>query len=328
MQHISLLALPSCLFTSLTMPLEMLSSASDAARSRNRHLPGLQSDIVAINPQPFATTAGITVNATATIADIQQTDLVILPSLWRNPVTTIRKHPEVIRWLNTLAASGCVICAVGTSSFLLAEAGLLDNKPATTHWFYCDRFSQLYPKVDLKRQYLITQADNIYCAASINSIADLMVHLIEKIYGAAIARKIESQFSPEIRRPFGQHAYSEAAANPHHDELIVNAQEWLRDHHNETVNLCALAEQLGLSMRSFNRRFKQSVGITASEYLQQQRLNSARELLRTSNLTVHEVALAAGYQDSSYFCMRFKKLHGQTPLSYRKAARGKLFNVV
>ncbi|MEE8056702.1 MAG: helix-turn-helix domain-containing protein [Pseudomonadales bacterium] len=328
MQHVTLLALPNSLATSISLPLEMLNAANQTARSRHRKQSTIQLEVVSSHIGSVKTAGGLQVLATATIDTIGQTDLIILPSLWRNPLHTLKQHIYLLPWIKKMAAQDALICAVGTSSYFLAEAGLLDNKPATTHWHYCDQFARRYPQVDLKRQYLITQAENIYCAGSVNSVADLMVHLVERFYGQDIARQVEAQFSPEIRRSFENHAYAQFDSSLHQDETIIEAQEWLRVHITETIDFRELATRLDLSMRSFNRRFKQAAGITAGNYLQQQRLDNAKELLRTSNLSISEVAAQSGYQDSSYFCARFKKVMGQTPLVYRKSVRGKLFKVI
>ena len=328
MQHVTIIALPSSLAASISLPLEILNAAGELARSRDRSHPAIHIDIAGNEAGAIKTAGGMSVVATATIASIRHTDLVILPSLWRNPMPALNKHSYLIPWLQAMAAGDSLLCAVGTSSCFLAEAGLLDNRPATTHWYYLNQFAKRYPAVDLKPEYLITGADNIYCAGSINSVADLMVYLIGRSYGQDIARLVEAQFSPEIRRPFEDHAYLQSDTGIHQDEVIIEAQEWLRQHSGESVKLQQLAAQLDLSMRSFNRRFKQATGITAGDYLQRQRLDNAKELLRTSNLSISEVAAQSGYQDSSYFCNRFKRVMGQTPLVYRKSVRGKLFKVI
>jgi transcriptional regulator GlxA family with amidase domain len=328
MQHISLLALPSCLATSISLPLEILNAANELARIRNRTQAPLTIDIVAKKLEPITTAGGLCIMATATPASIQQTDLLILPSLWRNPVATLRQHQWLLPWLSQIAEQGTTICAVGTSSFFLAEAGLLNYKPATTHWYYFDLFEKRYAKVALKRQHLITQADTIFCAGSVNSIADLMVYLVADHYGHKIARQVEAQFSPEIRRAFGEHAFSNRDNSPHNDEVIIEAQEYLQQNYGAPLSIPLLATQLRLSPRSFNRRFKKAAGITPSDYLQNHRLHIACELLRTSNLSISEIADQSGYQDNSYFCLRFKKKMGQTPLSYRHSVRGKLFKVI
>ena len=327
MKHVTLLCLPQSLGSSTSLPLEMLNAADALKRSLNRRHPRLTIQVASISQEPVSTAGGLTILPDCVYSDIQHTDLLILPALWRDPQQSLRRYPEVIPWIQQLAAIDCQICAVGTSSCWLAASGLLDYKPATTHWYYCEEFKKHYPKVELKPQYLITQADNLYCAGSVNSVADLMVHLINQTYGQAIARQVEGQFSPEIRQPFENHAYAQNATNLHQDETIIQAQEWLREHSEQNITLSELAEQLGLSMRSFNRRFKQASGITASAYLQSCRINNAKELLRTSNVSIAEVAERSGYQDNSYFCARFKQHMGQTPLAYRSSVRGKLFKL-
>jgi transcriptional regulator GlxA family with amidase domain len=149
MQHISLLALPSCLTTSISLPLEILNAANELARIRNRKQAPLTIDIVGEKIGPIVTAGGLSVMSTATPATIRQTDLLILPSLWRNPMATIRQQQWLLPWLSRVADQGTIICAVGTSSFFLAEAELLKHKPATTHWYYFDAFEKRYPDVEL-----------------------------------------------------------------------------------------------------------------------------------------------------------------------------------
>ena len=327
MRKITILALPQSLGSSITLPLEMLNAAHSLFRAKQRHEQALQICIASIDNQPFKTSGGLQIHTDCHFEDIEQTDLLILPALWRNPLNQLKQFPELLPWLQKMAQQGSWICAVGTSCCFLAEAGLLNNKPATTHWYYLEKLAKRYPKVDWKNQYLITQADNIYCAGSVNSVADLMVHLVGRVYGQHIAHAVEAQFSPEIRRPFENHAYSQSDTTIHGDEVVIEVQTWLRENSCETIAIKEVAKKFSLSCRSLNRRFKQAVGMTPSDYLQQQRLDIARELLRTSNLSIAEVAAQVGYQDSSYFCARFKQWQGKTPLAYRKTVRGKLFQL-
>lgn len=327
MKRVTILALPRSLGSSITLPMEMLSAASELALARNRRQARLQIDIASDKPGPVTTAGGLTLYANKAVQQILETDLLILPALWRSPLQTLRNHRKLIPWIQQMAVQDSLLCAVGTSSYFLAQAGLLDGKPATTHWHYLDQFAHRYPLVELKRQHLITQADTLFCAGSVNSVADLMVHMVEQFYGKDIAHLVEGQFSPEIRRPFASHAYAQFDGSIHQDETIIEAQQWLRDHSATPICIHSVATQLGLTMRTFNRRFKQATGITATEYLQRQRLNNAKELLRTSNLAIAEIAEQCGYQDVSYFCARFKRWTSQTPLLYRKSVRGKLFTV-
>lgn len=327
MPHITLLALPTALASSLSLPMEMLLAADNAARVSRQKTTTLRYDLVGPQGTEISTASGLTLKLSGEPAQIEHTDLLIVPALWRNPLTTLRQHRDLLPWLQQLAQRQARLCAVGTGSFLLAEAGLLDHRPATTHWFYFEQFAQRYPRVQLQRRHLLTEANGIFCAGSINSVADLTIHFIELFYGRQLARKVEAQFSPEIRRPFEQHLYSAGNTDVHGDELVAQAQDILRAHHAEPLRIPALAHTLGLSMRSLNRRFQQATGTSPTVYLQQQRINSARDLLRTSNLTIAEVALAVGYPDSGYFCRLFKESMKQTPREYRQSVRGKLFSV-
>lgn len=333
MPHVTLLALPNALASSLALPMEMLTAADNLVRTQShrgkatRATP-LRCDLVGTEGTSEITTAtGLTLKLSGNALNIATTDLLIIPALWRNPLTALRQHADLLPWLQQLAQRDTHLCAVGTGSFLLAEAGLLMHKPATTHWFYFDQFERRYPQVQLQRRHLITEAGNIFCAGSVNSVADLTIHFIEMYYGAQIARKVEAQFSPEIRRPFDSHVYAAGSGDIHGDELIAQAQDILRARYAETLNIADLAHELGISARSLNRRFKNATGLSPGAYLQQQRLNTARDLLRTSNLSITEVASAAGYGDSDYFCRRFRDAMKQTPSAYRASVRGKLFSV-
>jgi transcriptional regulator GlxA family with amidase domain len=307
--------------------MEMLAAADALASSQQRRRQRLLIEIAGINDAATTITGGLKVLADRSFNTIEHSDLVIVPALWRNPKRSMAKVPELLTWLTQMAAQGATICAVGTGSCWLAEAGLLNHKAATTHWHFISQFQALYPEVDLKPQYLITQAGNLYCAGSVNSLADLMVHLIGKHWGQDIAHQVESQFSPEIRRPFAEHAYAENSTHLHHDELIIEAQAIIRQRYDRPLSFSTLVKELGLSSRSFNRRFKQAVGTTPQNYLLDYRVNRARELLRTSNLSIAEIAERSGFSDHSYFSGRFKQQMGLSPLAYRKSARGKLFRL-
>lgn len=323
MPHVTLLCLPGALTSSLSLPLEMLAAADQLARSQRRHASPLEHVLVGAGAEARAA-SGLNLQLDAHWRDVVRTDLLIIPSLWRNPHVHLRRQRELLPWLSHHAASGALICAVGTGTFLLAEAGLLNGRPATTHWFYFDQFEAAYPRVALKRHHLITQAGHLFCAGSVNSVADVAVHLIARFFGRQVAQGVETQFSPEIRKPFETHAYSAERASVHDDELVIEAQELLRSAQDE-FRIPAIAARLGISVRTLNRRFKQATGATPQGYVHQQRIDMARDLLRTSNLSITEVAAAVGYSDSGHFARLFRDQTKQSPREYRQAVRGKLF---
>ena len=316
---------PQALATSVTLPMEIIQAASQMASVRHRGQSQASFLLAAASKQQMTLASGIILKPTSTLDALPPLDLLLVPAIWRNPAPVLQHSQPWLPVLQAQAARGTVICSVGTGSFLLAEAGLLSGKPATTHWNYFEEFGRRYPDVNLKTRHLITQANNIYCVGSVNSIADLMVHIVEQWFGARIARAIENQFSPEIRRSFAAAAYQDAADSSHHDEDVLRAQQWLQGRLAKPVRIADLAETLHWNTRTLNRRFRAATGMTPLTYLQSLRMNTARDLLRHSNLSIGEIAQQTGLQDPSYFSRIFRRHSGMTPLRYREAVRGKLF---
>lgn len=317
---------PRALATSLALPMDILRAAGSAAGARDRGRSGVSFELAAADTAPVAIAGDMRLAPDITLAEVEPCDMLLLPALWRNPQPVLKQQSALLALLPELLAAGTTICSVGTGSCFLAAAGLLDGRAATTHWHYFDEFATRYPQVQLKRRHLITQSDNIYCAGSVNSGADLMIHLVEEWFGQRIARQIESQFSPEIRRPFRAHAWQSATDSAHHDELVLTAQQHLQDRLHEEVSIGALAAELQCSPRTLTRRFRNAVGQTPTSYLRDQRIAAASDLLRATNLSVGEVAWRVGLQDVSYFTTMFQKQTGLTPGRYRKSVRGKLFS--
>lgn len=319
------LVIEDMLATSITLPIEMMSAAESAALGRDRKAKRLNIATVGVIKSPIRTRSGFSLTPELTINEIGNSDMVIIPSLWRNPRPIIKRHPEVITWLQQLHEKGAMLIAVGTGACFLAEAGLLSGKAATTHWHYFDQFQRDYPDVELKRQYFITQAGSIYCAASVNAVADLTVHFIHRTYGQEIATHVQRNFSHEIRRPYESTSYYDDKHRYHPDEDIVQAQIWLQDNSQKEILLKNVAEKFDMSVRTFNRRFKNATGKTPLQYLQEIRIDMAKDLLQTSNLSVSEIAYKVGYQDMGHFSSLFKKLLSTTPSDYRSTVRAKLF---
>jgi transcriptional regulator GlxA family with amidase domain len=316
---------PAALATSVTLPMEILQAASQMASVTERGHPQVRFLLAGPDLAPVTLASGIVLQATARHLALPPLDLLILPAIWRNPLPTLQAAAPWLGTLGQIAASGTRICTVGTASALLAEAGLLDGKPATTHWNYFGQFRRRYPRVQLKTRHLITQSDNLYCVGSVNSIADLMVHIVEDWFGTRIARQVEQQFSPEIRQSFRAAAYQGGPRSAHHDEEVLQAQQYIQERLAVGFTLADLARHLELSPRTLNRRFHEATGLSPQQYLNSVRMGTARDLLRRSNLGISEIAWQVGLQDVSYFSRQFRRQHGLTPRAYRAAARGKLF---
>lgn len=333
MLNITFVLCDHMLTTSMSLPLEQLRAAEALARSdspRERRHSKMNVSMVSVNGESVATHTGIRLEADGSIEeaqDFESCDIVYLPALWRNPRPILSKNQALLPWLQKHYESGSLIAGVGTGCFLMAEAGLLNDKAATTHWHYFDEFQKRYPQVDLKRQYFITQAGNLYCTGSVNSLGDLTIHFIQRFFSRTIASHVERHFFHEIRRAYESSVSYQESMNEHPDEDIMQTQIWLQDNHGKDINLSELAKQFDMSPRNFSRRFKSATGSTPLQYLQKIRMEIAKDLFKTTNLSISEVMFKVGYHDIAHFGTLFKKHHGTTPGQYRTTVRAKMFRL-
>lgn len=317
------------LATSITLPLEMLRAAWSMAKVKSPSLPALEIEFRAESAAVIPTQTGIQLPAQPLSTPPKKPAIIFVPALWRDPIRIIKQHPKTVRWI-AAAARVQTIAAVGTGVCFLAEAGTLNNRMATTHWHFSERFSKRYPLIQLKQDLFITRSERLFCTASINALAEVTAFFIQELFGLPIAQAVERNFFHEIRQPRTQ-----AELNPHSatttDETIALAVTLLdgwaatQNQLSQSMKVQDLAEQLGISVRTLNRRFQQAIGLSPLQYLQRKKLGIAEELLKTSNLAVADIANHSGYTDPQLLTRHFKKAYGLAPSQYRYTVRGKIF---
>lgn len=327
MRHVTIAGFKKALGTSITIPMEMLNAADLIRRIEGGREANLVMQIATLDGGNLVLPGGIELVCGNRLQDIGQTDLIIIPAMWGNPRGVVKNSPRLITWLRRRHAAGTPICAVGTGSYFLAEAGLLDNKVATTHWYYFDQFATLYPGVHLQRDRFITRAGNLFCAGSVNSVRDVMLYFIEQFFSPTAAHQVSRHFTHEIKRTYSSSLLKHAPQNFHGDENVIEIQEWMQHRYAGEISLEIIATHFGISVRSLNRHFKHATGKTPMQYLQQVRIDNAKELLKNTNLSIAEVAYRVGYPDASYFSALFRKMISLSPKEYRRLVRKKLFQV-
>lgn len=248
------------------------------------------------------------------------TNLVIIPTIGGPIERVLAENPELIKWLAGFQSSdsGQVRVASNcTGAFMLAEAGLLDGRQATTHWGFSNQFRQRYPAVDLHQDKLVTVDGHIACAGGGMAWWDLGIYLVERYAGARVARELAKAFVIDAGRT-SQAPYGALQARRYHsDAAILKLQDWLDEHYDQPVTLQFLAAQCGLTERSLIRRFRAATGDTPVGYLQILRIEAARQRLESSRISVEEVTRQVGYEDLSSFSRLFRKHTGLSPGAYR-----------
>jgi transcriptional regulator GlxA family with amidase domain len=326
--RIAFLVLPNMLATSLTNAFELFFAAKQTAKMHRLSIAkNVELVKVAINEERLELPSGLSLQQDEGIGD-SLFDIIYIPALWRNPSPVVNSNPEVVEWIRSQHEHGALINGTGTGVCFMAETGLLNGRPATTHWHYFEKFAASYPKVELKRQHFITTAGRLFCAASINAQTDLSLHHVHRVFGKDVSDHLAQHFSHEVRQPFDRLSFNQEDNSNHPDEDILQAQLWMQNKLSDhDVSMQTLANMLGMSQRNFNRRFRDATNLSPLKYLQSQRFNQARELLQNTNLSISEIAYRVGYNDVSHFSKLFRQFSSTTPKEYRTTVRAKLFSI-
>jgi transcriptional regulator GlxA family with amidase domain len=251
------------------------------------------------------------------IADIERTDIVILPAAGWDVIDRIAATTPLLPWLRQCHARGAYIAGVCTGVAFLAEAGLLDGREATTHWGVADIFRRRYPKVLWRPEHFVTEDGQVFCSGGVYASIDLSLYLVEKFCGHEVALQCAKSLLLSMPRS-RQSGYSVLPlSRPHFDETIKQSEEYLREHFDRDISVDALAKRSGMGPRNFIRRFKTATGRVPGAYLQMLRIAAAKELLEQGARSIQAVASKVGYDDLAFFRALFKRHTGMTPAEYR-----------
>jgi transcriptional regulator GlxA family with amidase domain len=216
---------------------------------------------------------------------------------------------------------GTRIVSICTGAFALAAAGLLDGRPAATHWRSVDRFAELFPQVKLDPDMLFIDDGDILTSAGVAAGVDLCLHIVRRDYGTAVANRAARRCVVPPWRDGGQAQYVDRPV-PEPDALTTaDARSWAVAHLDEPLTLHDLASRQSMSVRTFTRRFRQELGVSPGQWLIQQRVDRARHLLEDSDLTVDEVARRCGFGTTASMRQHLRASLGVSPSGYRRTFR-------
>ena len=225
-------------------------------------------------------------------------------------------------WLRRKAGEVRRLGAVCVGSFLLAEAGLLNGRRATTHWRFGRELASRFPHVRVEHEPLWVRDGNIYTCAGISAGIDLALAWVEEDCGAALAHEAARELVLFLRRPGGQPQVSVSlAAQASEMASIRELQIWIAEHLGDRLTVERLADRMAMSVRNFERVFTREVGTTPSQYVLQMRVEAARRLLERTDAGVKQVASATGFGSPDVMRRAFVRVVGITPRGYREVAR-------
>lgn len=275
-------------------------------------------------PGELRTASDVTISVRHGPEIISSADTVIVPA-----ATEDEDDPRWNGQLGTALAAamarirpGTRVASICTGAFVLAAAGLLDGRPATTHWRSVERFRALFPAVRLNPDVLYTDDGEVLTSAGVASGIDLCLHMIRRDHGAAVANEVARGTVVSPHREGGQAQFIVRPVPEPATASTGTARAWALANLDRPLTLRELAARESMSVRTFTRRFREEVGVSPLRWLTQQRVSRARQLLEETGLPVDRIARDAGFGTAASLRQHFQTALGVSPSAYRDTFRG------
>ncbi|WP_431902107.1 GlxA family transcriptional regulator [Nonomuraea sp. bgisy101] len=267
---------------------------------------------------PVRTNAGYRVLPDHGLEVLDSADTVLVPGVHGGPAMLTGTIPPA---LGEALQGRPRVMSICTGAFVLAAAGLLDGRPATTHWMNASRFRRLFPKVLLDPDVLFVDDGDVLTSAGVASGLDLCLHVIRRDHGSEVANRTARRCVMPPWREGGQAQYIDRPLPEANGSGTAATRDWMLERLQEPLDLAALAEHARMSVRTFTRRFREETGLSPARWLALQRVEQARHLLETTDLAVAQVARRSGFGTAVSLRQHLHAAVGVSPLAYRQTFR-------
>jgi transcriptional regulator GlxA family with amidase domain len=316
-KHVSILALKNANYASIVDSRAVFEKANELYKQRyNTEFFAIQ--IIAEESELTIERGLVTIKPDATVADTVECDLIIIPALRGDLLSSNHLNRYFVDWIIKRYRQNCEIASLCTGAFLLAFTGLLKGKKCTTHWSYANEFRFYFPDITLVDEKMIVEHNGLYSSGGGNAYWNLLLFLVEKYMNREIAILVAKHFVVNLDRIAQTPFIVFSGLRNHQDDEILEAQDFIEDNYKTKITVESLAEQLHLTRRTFERRFKKATHCTVLEYLQKVRIEASKKALEAGRKPVEEIMTDVGYADSQTFRELFKEVTGLTPLQYRE----------
>ncbi|WP_030804822.1 helix-turn-helix domain-containing protein [Streptomyces sp. NRRL F-2799] len=273
-------------------------------------------------PGPVETSADFAVDVPHGPEALAAADTVIVPASYElGPVFEEgRLTPELSSALARVRP-GTRFASICIGVYVLAAAGLLEGRPATTHWSDADRFQKLFPEVRVDADVLFIDDGDVLTSAGVAAGIDLCLHMVRRDHGTAVANDVARRMVVPPHRDGGQAQYIHRPLPEPQLATTTAARAWALGRLHEPLQLRDLAEREAMSVRTFTRRFREEVGVSPGQWLTAQRVELARQLLESTDLSIDQVARDAGFGTAQSMRQHLQQALGVTPTAYRRTFR-------
>ncbi|WP_019067469.1 helix-turn-helix domain-containing protein [Streptomyces hokutonensis] len=275
--------------------------------------PGYEVTICSSDGGPVVTTGGLDLQVGRGLDVLRTADTVVLAGTGER----YEPDPAAVAAVREAAAAGKRVASICSGAFLLAEAGLLDGRSATTYWGMADELRERYPALDLRGDVLYIQDGQVLTASGYAAGIDLCLHIIRTDYGAAVANEVARLALVAPVRPGGQTQFTQTPLPPERGTACADTRGWAMRNLDKPLTLTDLARHAGVSVRTLTRRFHAESGVSPLQWLLHQRVERAKELLETTTLPMDQVARACGLGTADSLRGHLVRRTGLTPSAYR-----------
>lgn len=315
--RVAVLILPEVVGFDATIPSQLFGAALDA-----RDQPLYEVQLVGLSAEAVPSTEGYALVPQSGPEFLAHADTVIVPgtrypSARRDGVAS----PELRAAFDRIRP-GARVVSICTGAFALAALGVFDGRRATTHWAYADDFRRLFPNVDLDVDVLFTDDGGVLSSAGVAAGVDLCLHLIRHDHGVAVANRAARHCVVPPWREGGQAQFIDRPVPAVAEDSTAAARAWAQSHLGGSLDVASLAEVARMSLRTFNRRFREETGRSPGAWIVEQRVAHARHLLEVTDDPVDVVARRAGLGTGASLRQHFRTVVGLSPAAYRRAFRG------
>jgi transcriptional regulator GlxA family with amidase domain len=271
---------------------------------------------------PVTTSAGFRVAPDHGLEITERADTVVVAGIHSgDPVERGTVDPVVGDALRAAHARGARVMSVCTGAFVLAAAGLLDERPATTHWWWAERFREFFPQVKLDADVLFVDDGDVLTSAGVGAGIDLCLHVVRTDFGSEVANRAARRSVVPPWRDGGQAQYIERPLSQPADATLAATRSWAAERLDAPLSLHDLAAHANMSVRTFTRRFREETGVSPARWLVQRRVDHARALLESTDLPVEVVARRSGLGTAAGLRQHLQSTIGVAPSAYRRTFR-------
>ncbi|MER5557886.1 helix-turn-helix domain-containing protein [Streptomyces sp. NPDC002506] len=316
--RVVVLALDGLLPFELGIPQRIFGRAADPAR-------GPLYEVVTCSvrpPGPVRTDADFAILVENGPEALATADTVVVPASYElGPVFEEGVLTPELATALALVRPGTRMVSICTGGYVLAAAGYLDGRPAATHWASAEHFQRLFPAVAVDPEVLFIDDGDVLTSAGVAAGIDLCLHIVRRDHGTAVANDVARRTVVPPHRPGGQAQFIQRPVPEPQLATTTAARAWALGRLHEPIQLRDLAEREAMSVRTFTRRFREEVGLSPGQWLTQQRVEHARQLLESSDLSVDAIARAAGFGTATSLRQHLQSALGVPPTAYRRAFR-------